>query len=322
MPRPRVTVVVPAYQAERTIARALGSLVAQTSPAWRAVVVDDGSTDRTAEIVERLAEDDERITLHRCEPNGGAAAARNVALALVDTEWVGFLDADDEWVPDRLERLLALAERTGADVIVDDVESLVDGPHADGAAPGAGESLFVGRGVAPDGEATLLDAALFVDRDLGVTQPLVTTRLVREGSLRFDEAARQGEDFPFFFLACCSARHPILVRDVGYRYHRTGASLSADPAVTFSESLAATRRILDRTEPPPGLTPRLRRRLDARVGLLETRLRVIGLRDGTRPPTERLRHAVAAFAHPVLLLREARRALGQRAAGDRATSTA
>jgi len=320
MTGPRVTVVVPAHQAEHTIARALGSLVAQTSPAWCAVVVDDGSTDRTTEIVERLASDDPRITLHRGERNVGAAAARNVALALVDTEWVGFLDADDEWVPDRLERLLALADRTGADLIVDDVESLVDGPHADGPAPGAGESLFAGRGVVPDGEAVPLDAALFVDRDLGVTQPLVANRLVREASLRFDEAARQGEDFPFFFLACCSARHPVLVRDVGYRYHRSAASLSADPAVTFAESLAATRRILEASGPPVGLTPRLRRRLEARVGLLETRLRVIGMRDRTRPPGERFRLAVAAFAHPVLLLGEARRALGQRAGGSRATS--
>ncbi len=92
----RVSVVMPAYNAEATIAESLQSLVAQTYAHWEAIVVDDGSTDRTPEIAAEFLSQDDRFSLVR-QANGGEAAARNAGIAEARCDWLLFLDADD-WI--------------------------------------------------------------------------------------------------------------------------------------------------------------------------------------------------------------------------------
>lgn len=95
--RPLVTVVIPAHNAERFIAEAIESVLAQTYEPLETIVVDDGSTDRTAEIAGRYPE----VTLLR-RKNGGAAAARNAGVAVGSGKLLAFHDADDAMLPDRL----------------------------------------------------------------------------------------------------------------------------------------------------------------------------------------------------------------------------
>jgi glycosyltransferase involved in cell wall biosynthesis len=104
MSAPTVSVIIPAYRAAGTIARALDSVLAQTAPPAEVFVVDDGSPDDLAAVVAAYGE---RVTLVR-KPNGGAASARNLGLDLARGEFVAFLDADDYWEPHKLERQLAL----------------------------------------------------------------------------------------------------------------------------------------------------------------------------------------------------------------------
>ena len=102
----KVSVIIPAYNASRTVADTLGSLLAQTYREWEAIVVDDGSEDATPEIVARFAMRDPRISLIR-QPNGGESAARNTGVAKARNEWLLFLDADDWISPNHLQRLTA-----------------------------------------------------------------------------------------------------------------------------------------------------------------------------------------------------------------------
>lgn len=104
--------VVPAYNAERTVAETLRSLQAQTMPDWSAVVVDDGSSDGTASAVAALA--DPRITLVR-QQNAGVARARNLGLRSLHADAVAFVDADDTVAPTFAERALRdLSDDAGA----------------------------------------------------------------------------------------------------------------------------------------------------------------------------------------------------------------
>ena len=106
-----VTVIMPAYNREDYIREALDSVLLQTRPADQVIVVDDGSTDRTAEIAETYP----GVTVLR-QANGGAAAARNHALAAATSEWVAFLDSDDAWREDKLAlQMAALAVTPGYD---------------------------------------------------------------------------------------------------------------------------------------------------------------------------------------------------------------
>jgi glycosyltransferase involved in cell wall biosynthesis len=95
-----VSVVVPAYNSDEFVGEAVESALSQTYPPIEVIVVDDGSTDDTARVLELLGD---RIKLVRQE-NAGVAAARNTGIAVARGELFAFLDADDAWVPEKLDR--------------------------------------------------------------------------------------------------------------------------------------------------------------------------------------------------------------------------
>ena len=101
----RVSVVVPAHDAQGTVRRALKSALDQTRPPDEVVVVDDGSTDATAEVVGELGPAVRLVV----QPRGGPSAARNACVEASTGERIAFLDADDEWHPAKLERQLEVA---------------------------------------------------------------------------------------------------------------------------------------------------------------------------------------------------------------------
>ena len=105
-----VSIVMPAYNAERYIAESIRSVLAQTFADWELLVIDDGSADDTAAIVQRQAAEDERIRFLKNDRNRGVSATRSRGVREARGEWIAFLDSDDLWLPEKLERQLALAE--------------------------------------------------------------------------------------------------------------------------------------------------------------------------------------------------------------------
>lgn len=114
---PAVSVIVPAYRAERTVEAAVRSALAQTVRDLEVIAVNDGSDDGTAAILDALCRSDERVRAVTLAKNGGVADARNAGVREARADWIAFLDSDDLWEPDKLEQQLALAERTGAELL-------------------------------------------------------------------------------------------------------------------------------------------------------------------------------------------------------------
>ncbi|MDQ3724196.1 MAG: glycosyltransferase [Actinomycetota bacterium] len=117
--------VTPLYNSSAYIDATLESLLAQTFGAWESILVDDGSTDDTAARLRRFL-DDERFTyLHQA--NQGIAAARNRAIGAARGDWIAFLDHDDRWQPEKLERQLDAAARNGWKIVCTDATIVREG---------------------------------------------------------------------------------------------------------------------------------------------------------------------------------------------------
>ena len=114
---PLVSVIMPAYNAEPFIEEAISSVLSQTTSDWELIVIDDGSSDCTQKIISKFTSEDARVHLIINEENMGVAKTRNRGLDLFQGKYVALLDSDDYWAPQMLEKMIARAEETGADII-------------------------------------------------------------------------------------------------------------------------------------------------------------------------------------------------------------
>lgn len=115
--RPLVSVVIPAYNRAGTIEASVKSVQAQTYSNWEIIISDDGSKDNTKQVVEEMIKGDNRIKLITRGTNAGAQAARNAGIKAAAGEWIAFLDSDDQWLVDSLERRLRIAQKNDVPVV-------------------------------------------------------------------------------------------------------------------------------------------------------------------------------------------------------------
>lgn len=124
---PKVSVVIPSYNAASLIGKTIQSVTDQTFSDWEIIVVDDCSTDETKYVVEALAREDDRIKLKTLDQNfGGPAGPRNVGVGLARGDFVAFLDADDIWHPKKLEIQLQALNETQADFACSQMRDFTD----------------------------------------------------------------------------------------------------------------------------------------------------------------------------------------------------
>lgn len=119
-----VSVIVPVYNCEAYIAETIESVRGQTYPFWEMILVDDCSPDNSAEIIVEYQKKDSRIRYVKQDQNGGAALARNRGLAMANGRYIAYLDADDLWLPEKLERQLQFMESNGAAFTCCDYEKI------------------------------------------------------------------------------------------------------------------------------------------------------------------------------------------------------
>lgn len=158
--KPRISVVIPAFEAAATLDETLRSARSQTLREIEIIVVDDGSRDATAAIARAHASRDARVRLH-VQANAGVAAARNAGIAQAAADWVAFLDSDDLWAPTKLARQIEAVARAGpacalsytrfslidesGEILLSDVGGDVDGPALEALCLGN----FIGNGSSP-----------------------------------------------------------------------------------------------------------------------------------------------------------------------------
>lgn len=123
---PLVSIVTPAFNSEHLIKDTIDSVLSQTFDRWELIVIDDCSTDGTADVVSRYVVKDARIHLEVLPKNfGGPAGPRNIGISRARGKYIAFLDSDDIWHPKKLELQVALIEKTGAKFVCSRIKDFV-----------------------------------------------------------------------------------------------------------------------------------------------------------------------------------------------------
>ena len=219
---PLVSVIIPAYNSEETIERAVWSVLDQDYENLEVVVVDDGSTDETSDIVREMMGEDERVRLLR-KPNGGVSAARNDGIRAAFGEWFVTLDADDYVDQGMLRRLVETAEETGADTVLCGFRMVYDN--------GRKKAFRVEEDYTDDKEEFI--DAMFVelyDRHLISTHSnqLYSMKIVRQNRILYNERLSVNEDIDFVlrYLRYCETISVIRGVYLNYVQQEMGKSLN------------------------------------------------------------------------------------------------
>ena len=228
-----VTVAIPAYNRAELLPRALASVAAQTATPAEVLVIDDGSTDDTATVAERLGA---RVIRH--EHNRGVSAARNTALEAATAEWVAFLDTDDEWLPFHLERLWPTREGHAA---VAHSAVWVERPgrkhHAYGV---TGRRPRVLRSPAP----------LVADNFIPLSASLVRRSAALEAG-GFDTGLTHAEDLDFW-IRLAEQGSVLVLPEIGAIYHLHEEQATKDTTATVDGHRRTIARYRDRPWWPRG----------------------------------------------------------------------
>lgn len=226
---PLVSVVMPAYNAARTVAAAIESVRAQAIDELELIVVDDGSTDATPTVLAGLSMP--RLQVLR-QPNAGPSAARNRAIDAARGRYLAFLDADDVWLPGKLQaQCQALADDARASVAYGWVDFVDD----------RGQFVHRDRRAALDGDVY---APLLQHNFIASGSNILVTRdaLARAGG--FDEALRGVEDWELN-TRLASQFAFVHVPRVVTQYRKSDDSLSSDIALMEDAFLAARSKVFD-----------------------------------------------------------------------------
>ena len=234
---PRASAVIPAHNAEATLAQAVRSVLEQTVADVEVIVVDDGSTDGTGDLARGWAERDARVRVVQ-QANRRLAGARNAGIRAARGECVGLLDADDWWMPRKLERHLAHLDADPGLGLSYSHSLLVDE---------AGRSLNKAQ-TPPAGETTARDLFLYNPLGNGSTPVLRREALDDLGAQPFDEGFRnaQGaEDMDCWLRLAATTRWRIACRPeilTAYRLHPGAMSLDARRMLASRERVVQKAR--------------------------------------------------------------------------------
>lgn len=210
----KVSVIIPVYNSEETLSRAISSAVDQTLADLEIIVAVDGSRDNSLGIAKGWAERDGRVKVLEFAVNRGKSVCMNDAIALAEGEWVAVLDADDRYRPNRLEVLYAEAQKRAVDLVADNQI------HVDAATGKAVKHAFqpTGNGRPITLENLIANSSTQSNFSFGILKTFVRTRFVREFELRYIPEAKLGEDYYYLLEFLLAGGRAWLTSDALYEW--------------------------------------------------------------------------------------------------------
>ena len=232
----KVSVIVPVYNGEKSIERCAGSILNQDYPELELILVDDGSRDRSWEIIQAIAAADHRVKAIRQE-NGGVSSARNRALAEASGAYVQFADVDD-WLPmDATKMLVREIEAQSAELVVGDFYRVVDGNVSEKGSIEMGGALTLQQYA----NAMMLSPA---DLYYGVLwNKLYRRDIIEQYSIRMDENISYSEDMIFNLEYLLHVKSVAILKAPVYYYQYTKGSL-VDQSLNLSSTIKMKKSVI------------------------------------------------------------------------------
>lgn len=262
---PQISVIIPAYNTAGYIGKAIKSALGQTCQNIEVIVVDDGSTDGTAKIAQKFV--DKRLKVIINQKNLGVSYSRNRALKEAKGKWIALLDSDDWFAPERLEKLLEVAQAEKADLIADDLYLIRDGEKSPW-------STLLQDSEVKINTKTLIDPISFIKADFpsekgvsfGFTKPLIKRQFLLDKGIEYDETLQAGEDFTLYLKCLIEKARFVLLPQPYYFYINRQKSLSQRTPLTYlSQSHEITLNFLKekKVRQNPDLVKALSQNLEA-----------------------------------------------------------
>lgn len=240
----RFTVIVPIYNASMYVRQCLDSVVVQTFNDFEVVMVDDGSTDESAEICQEYCSLDDRFHLFSHERNKGASAARNTGISQAKGEYLLFLDNDDWWDSSEALQTLNDALTTWGNP---DILCYPLGEYHEGDTSPTRETFHISAGIGPSSDYESSMGAI-IQRGLyysSASSKTVKRSVVRSAQLSFDEGLRHNEDSEWsrqLLLACNSSGW----LDTSFYVYRRNSAVSQSKQPDYFSVLEAMLSIVQR----------------------------------------------------------------------------
>lgn len=222
MEKEQITFIVPAYNAEATLAVTLDSIVRQTSQSWKLIIVNDGSTDRTEDIAQKYVQQYPEKVRYLYQQNKGLGGARNSGMDLADTPYISFIDSDDWVKADYVKNIVEQIEKSGKEKpeIILTLPEIFD-ENSRCVQPWYDEPLF--NNIFPkDGVCANPQKDKRIYRtDVNQCRKVLRTEFVRRIQFRFREHVKWEDISPHFYLMT-HCRKCMGVGSIGF-YYRKGS---------------------------------------------------------------------------------------------------
>lgn len=246
-----VSVIIPSYNSEEYIAQALTSVFNQSYRNLEVILIDDASIDSSPDIA--LSFPDKRLKIIKNHQNKGVSYSRNRGIREAEGKWIALLDSDDWYAPERLERLIEIAELSNGDLVADDLFLMKDSEQQ------YWSTLLTEAPQNSVSPLSIIDAVKFVTSDrlspidakrnwsLGYTKPLIRREFLLKNDIWYNESIDVGEDF-ILYLECLRQEAKFYLLAQPYYYYRTQvSSLSTrKPTEFLIESCRITQSFINR----------------------------------------------------------------------------
>lgn len=225
-----ISVVIPAYNREKTITRAINSVLNQTYKDLELIIIDDNSTDETQKVVESI--NDDRINYYKLSENKGACYARNFGASKAKGQYIAFQDSDDEWFSDKLEIQMEEMKKNDADMVFSRVQLYEEGNN----------QKYIGTAPKKNKKSGIITYEELLSKTI-IGTPTILVKKETFDEIKFDEEMPRFQDWEFSLRLAKKHKIYYIAKDVMKAYRQANSITNQN-----NKGIIALNKIYDKNK--------------------------------------------------------------------------